>query len=125
MASRSKGKTRTGSGLSDAARPDDRVGDDLDELEEVDEPDDEVNPDERRATPSSDSPDQLLAEGEPVGTWSEDEQEDNTFDAADRSADADEDDSEAPAGYQAAGTEGDDPRPGRPGPRTPPRRRSH
>jgi len=82
MANRSKG-TRTGSELSDAARPDDRVGDELDE--------------------TSDDPDRLLAEGEPVGPWSDDEEEDNAFDAADRDADKDEDDPNAPVGYQAGG----------------------
>ena len=75
---------------------------------------------------SEDGEEPLLAEGEPVGEWSEEDEEPNAFDAAGEAADEkDEDDGEdAPVGYQASGApadRGSSPPP----PPTPKRRRSH
>jgi hypothetical protein len=123
MPSRSKGRSRTGAGSSDSARPDERMGDDLEELE-----------DSKSAAGSDDAEgaNPLLAEGEPVGPWSEEDEEPNAFDAASE----DEDDLELGAedvqevseeeafGYQAASEPApqSEPPPQRPGPK---RRRSH
>jgi hypothetical protein len=80
MENRSKGRTRTQAGLSDAARPDERLGDDREPLAELDVEDDD---EPRRAAPSGDDAQApLLAEGEPVGPWSDEEDEETAFDAA-------------------------------------------
>jgi hypothetical protein len=123
MPSRSKGRSRTGAGSSDAARPDERMGDDLEALD--DSKSAAGSEDEDEASP-------LLAEGEPVGPWSEEDEEPNAFDAASE----DEDDLEEvdvedveevieeEVGYQASepAPESEPPPPERPGPK---RRRSH
>jgi hypothetical protein len=77
-------------------------------------------------TGSQDDEAPLLAEGEPVGQWSEEDEEPNAFDAAgEEAADPETDeDEDAPVGYQASSApadRGSSPPP----PPTPKRRRSH
>jgi hypothetical protein len=111
----SKGRTRTQAGLSDAARPDERMGDDLDDLDDLDVDDGAL----RASSSGDDDQAPLLAEGEPVGPWSNDEDEDeNAFDAA-APGDVDEDDEDEDEGASSdtddeanqarfAGADGDD-----------------
>jgi hypothetical protein len=115
MSNRSKDRTRTGAGLSDAARPDERMGDDLEKLDET----------ANASGASEDEDEPLLAEGETVGPWSEEDEEPNAFDAAaEEETELDEESSgDEPGGYQASSTE--PPEPSRPPPPPPKRRRSH
>jgi hypothetical protein len=83
MANRRKHVAKDDAELFDAARPGERFDDELDEMEELyDEPDD------RRAAAVEGG---LLGEGEPVGPWSDEDEEPNAFDAA---SDLDEEEEE-------------------------------
>jgi hypothetical protein len=108
MENRSKGRTRTQTGLSDAARPDETAGDYLEPREELD-----IDEDVRRTSSSASDHEPLLAEGEPVGAWSDDEdEEDNAFDAASGDSESEEEDDDvdgSPASTaRFADDEGDD-----------------
>ncbi len=72
MANRGKNRAVDDADLLDAARPGERFDDELDDMDETY---DEQG--ERREASSG-----ALAEGEPVGPWTEEEEEPNAFDAA-------------------------------------------
>jgi hypothetical protein len=98
MSNRSKHRTR--SEMSDAARPDERMGQDLGDDLDVQE-EGGSGTDALSASGSDDENSPLLAEGEPVGPWSEEDEEENAVDA---SSDESEEvlDENAPSGYQAS-----------------------
>jgi hypothetical protein len=100
MANRGKHSAKTDADLFDAARPGERFDNEMDEMDRLY---DEQG--ERREATGQEG---LLGEGEPVGPWSDEDEEPNAFDAAsdldeEEDEDLDESDFETLEGGEVAG----------------------